>query len=265
MSKVAIIIGTYNRAELLRRTLHAYSKHPGLHLVIMDDGSTDNTLEVVKEFEHSNLNIEYCNLGEKKEYRDSASFLNIGIKYALHEIEADYIFITHPEIIVGSTTIESAVNAALNKNTWVSCKGYYLTAEQQKQIDAVGIENDTLSVRNFGDFYKATSAEFTGNPDYLPANIEKTKVWQSWIFGGGSRSMWEYFGGLTEIKTWGSVDVDLLMRRKAAKMRTVTPNLLTDYVVHQNHDAPRDMQKCLQAVGIYSCKEEALKPNLLKK
>jgi len=48
-------------------------------------------------------------------------------------------------------------------------------------------------------------------------------------------------------------------------MKTVTPNLLTDYVVHQNHDAPRDMQKCLQAVGSYTCKEEALKPHLLKK
>ena len=265
MSKVAIIIGTYNRAELLRRSLHAYSKHPSLHLVIMDDGSTDNTLDVVKEFEHSNLHIEYCNLGDKKEYRDSASFLNIGIKYALHEIGADYIFITHPEIIVGSTTIESAVNAALNKNTWVSCKGYYLTAEQQKHIDAIGIENDTLSVRGLSDFYSAHSAEFTEDPDYLPANIEKSKVWQSWIFGGGSRAMWHYFGGLTEFKTWGSVDVDLLIRRKAAKMKTVTPGKDTDYVVHQNHDAPRDMQKCLQVVRSYSCKEEALKPHLLKK
>jgi len=265
MSKTAIIIGTYNRAELLRRSLHAYSKHSGLHLVIMDDGSTDNTLEVVKEFEHSNLHIEYCNLGEKTEYRDSASFLNIGIKYALHEIGADYIFITHPEIIVGSTTIENAVNASVNKNTWISCKGYYLTAEQQKQIETIDIDKSILNVRNFGNFYKATSAEFTGDPDYLPANIEKAKVWQSWIFGGGSRAMWQYFGGLTEFKTWGSVDVDLLMRRKAAKMKTVTPNLLTDYVVHQNHDAPRDMQKCLQAVGIYTCKETALKPHLLKK
>jgi GT2 family glycosyltransferase len=265
MSKVAIIIGTYNRAELLRRSLHAYSKHDGLHLMIMDDGSTDNTLDVVKEFEHSNLNIEYCNLGEKKEYRDSASFLNIGIKYALHEIGANYIFITHPEIIVGSTTIESAVNAAANKKTWVSCKGYYLTAEQQKQIETIDIGSNTLNIHKFLDFYSAPSAEFTGDPYYLPANIEKAKVWQSWIFGGGSRAMWQYFGGLTEFKTWGSVDVDLLMRRKAAKMRTVTPGKNTDYVVHQNHDAPRDMQKCLQAVRSYSCKEEALKPNLLKK
>ena len=262
----AIIIGTYNRGDLLIRSLHAYAKIGGITLVIMDDGSTDNTLDVIKEFANGDgLNIEYVNMGEKTGYRDSASFLNIGIKYALHVLKADHIFITHPEIIPGCTTIQSAVARAKNKNTWVSCKGYYLTPLHQdymqyyKTFDAIDLK---------GEFYlsKSPSAEHSGDPAYLPANIEKAKVWDSWIFAGGSRAMWEYFGGLTEFETWGSVDVDLLRRRHAAGMKTVTPQRFSDYVVHQNHDnnAQRDVAKCMAALIEYETKEQALKTELLK-
>lgn len=263
----AIIIGTYNRGDLLRRSLHAYAKTGNITLVIMDDGSTDNTLQVVKEFEQSPLlNIEYVNLGPKKGYRDSAAYLNIGIKYALHVLKADNIFITHPEIIVGRTTIQSAVKQAKDKKTWVSCKGYYLTERHQifmqkwyKTFNAINLKNDF-------DLKLSHSPEHSGDPAYFPANIEKAKVWDSWIFAGGSRAMWQYFGGLTEFETWGSVDVDLLRRRHAAGMKTVTPQKFSDYVVHQNHDnnTQRDVAKCMAALIDYETKEQALKPELLK-
>lgn len=263
----SIIIGTYNRGDLLRRSLYAYAKIGDITLVIMDDGSTDNTLDVVKEFANvDGLNIEYVNLGEKTGYRDSASFLNIGIKYALHVLKADHIFITHPEIIPGRTTIQNAVAKAKDKNTWVSCKGYYLNQLQQSVIDNIVEKWNTTFIRKLPNFYDTPSAEHSGDPAYLPINIEKAKVWDSWIFAGGSRSMWEYFGGLTEFETWGSVDVDLLRRRRSAGMKTVTPQRFSDYVVHQNHDnnAQRDVSKCMSALIEYETKEQALKPELLK-
>ena len=263
--KIAVVIGTYNRGDLLRRSLHAYAKTGGLSLVIIDDGSTDGTLDVVKEFENSDLDIHYTYLGDKQGYRDSASFLNKGISFAIYELQATHIFVTHPEIIIGKTTIESAVKEAVDSTTWISCKGYYLTAEQQAQIDLVDWKDSLLNVRQLPEFYAAPSAEFTGNKDYLPAGVESILTWDSWIFGGGSRDMWLYFGGLTEFETWGSVDVDLLMRRTIAEIKTITPNEFTDYVVHQNHDAPRDMNACMAALKTYTIKEEALKPHLLSK
>lgn len=264
-SKVAIVIGTYNRGHLLRRSLTAYAKYKGLSIIIIDDGSDDNTLDVVKEFESSDLDLHYNYLGDKQGYRDSASFLNKGISFALYELNAYHIFVTHPEIIPGATTITSAVDVATDSTTWVSCKGYYLTPEQQAVIDSVDWQNDLTNVRQLPNFYDAPSAEFTGNKDYLPAGVESIEVWDSWIFGGGSRNMWLYFGGLTEFETWGSVDVDLLMRRTIAEIKTITPNESSDYVVHQNHDAPRDMNACMAALKEYTVKEEALKPHLLYK
>ena len=51
---ISIIIPTYNRSDTLRQTLHGYLKQTSLalikELVIVDDGSTDDTRSVVKDF-----------------------------------------------------------------------------------------------------------------------------------------------------------------------------------------------------------------------
>lgn len=257
MTNTAIIIGTYNRAHLLRRSLLHYHD---VDIYVMDDGSTDNTKQLCAPYD----NIRHIYLGHKIGWRDSASFLNVGITSCL-KAGYEFIFITHPEIIPGKTTIESARALATDKETWVSCKGYYLNPEQQSLLQ------DDAQVKNLPNFYgQGRSAEFLGNKQYLPENIEKIDVWHSWIFGGGSADMWRYFGGLTPFENWGSVDVDLLNRRHIAGMKTVTPNKDTDIVIHQNHDdpninvpTPRDMKECMKKLPRYSCKEDALKPQLL--
>src|SRR5438045_739599 len=125
MTDTAVIIGTYNRAHLLRRSLLHYPYDVDIY--IYDDGSTDDTQDIVI---NSYKSIHYTFLGEKTGWRDSASYLNEGIKRALRE-GYKYIFITHPEIIPGKTTIQSAKELATDKETWISAKGYYLSPDQQ--------------------------------------------------------------------------------------------------------------------------------------
>jgi hypothetical protein len=241
-----------------------YERIAPLQLVVFDDGSTDPTQLFCMS---TNVPVHYFRLGDKTGYRDSASYLNRGIKYALDELRCDYIFITHPEIIIGPTTISDAVTAATDDKTWVSCKGYYLTPLQQKWVRFTAERHNCFTVRQSPNLYgSAQSAEFTGNPDYTPEAIEAAPVWHSWIFAGGSAAMWRRFGGLTPFETWGSVDVDLLNRRNIGGIRTVTPQALSSYVVHQNHDdnAQRDMAKCMAALPVYTSPEQAFKPELLQ-
>lgn len=260
---IAVIIGTYNRGHLLRRALQAYEKIKDLTLIVYDDGSRDGTDKLIMDYTGKSV---YTFMGENQGWRDSASYLNQGIMFAIHKMKKEYIFITHPEIIIGETTIEDSIALAKDDNTWVNCKGYYLSPEQQANIDSVKWYNDLLEVRKLPNFYGNTqSPEFEGRTDYLPEGIEKHEVWHSWIFGGGHRDMWLRFGGLTEFKTWGSVDMDLQMRRMVGGIHTITPNNPSAYVVHQNHDeiAQRDMTAAMAALLPYHRKEECFKPHLL--
>ena len=258
----AVVMGTYNRGHLLMQSLWHYVRtmEAGDCLVIIDDGSTDNTEDVVKWYAEGmkaeasgihglgmNCDIFYFRLEkEPGTWRDSAEFLNMGISFALNALRCQNVFITHPEIIPGEKTLHQAkhlANMQSDRRVWVSAKGYYLTMEQQAYLMAnweeMGANHDLLKVRDIPGFYVHPGAPIEGPAaDYVHTAMDKHKVWQSWIWGGGNRMMWSYLGGVNESKFWGVVDVDLLNRRNALNMLTVTPSDDTAMVVHQNHDDP---------------------------
>jgi glycosyltransferase involved in cell wall biosynthesis len=60
---VSIILPTYNRAELLRRSINSVLKqtYPKWELIIWDDGSTDNTEEIVRSYKNPKIKYYYDN------------------------------------------------------------------------------------------------------------------------------------------------------------------------------------------------------------
>ena len=255
--KVVVVLGTYNRGQLLYNSLKAYEKYGEmcatnyhLGLVVIDDGSTDSTIQICA---CCKVPIHYIKLTDKKngEWRDSASFLNHGIKYALHQLEADYVFITHPEIIPGEKTISRLKELATNNNTWVNAKCYFLSREQQWGLSKVDWQDNLLNVRKLSNFYGSKDSPVLGYNEFDHENVDKALVWHSWVFGGGSREFWFRFGGLTPFNTWGSVDMDLLNRRQRGNIMTLTPHEDDAIVVHQNHDdevAIKDMDMSITEV-----------------
>lgn len=60
-NEITIIMPAYNVAELLPATLDSILKqtYPNWHLIVVNDGSTDNTLEILKEYSSKYENIQY--------------------------------------------------------------------------------------------------------------------------------------------------------------------------------------------------------------
>jgi len=78
MPKVSVIIPTYNRADLLPRAIQSVinQTYKDWELLIVDDGSTDNTKEVVEKFVKKDPRIKYF----YKENGGQGSARNLGIK-----------------------------------------------------------------------------------------------------------------------------------------------------------------------------------------
>lgn len=76
---LSIIIPAYNEESKIARCINSLIKqnYPELRIVIVDDGSTDNTQNISKEFSLKHKNIRYV----RKKNAGKASALNFGLKY----------------------------------------------------------------------------------------------------------------------------------------------------------------------------------------
>lgn len=77
--KVSVIIPTHNRAHLIGRSIQSVlnQTYQDFEIIVVDDGSTDNTREVIKEFQRKDKRINYTKHDKNK---GGSAARNTGIK-----------------------------------------------------------------------------------------------------------------------------------------------------------------------------------------
>jgi glycosyltransferase involved in cell wall biosynthesis len=78
---VSVIIPTYNRENLIGRAIYSVLKqtYQDFEIIVIDDDSTDNTREVIKEFQRKDKRIKYIKHGKNK---GGSAARNTGIREA---------------------------------------------------------------------------------------------------------------------------------------------------------------------------------------
>ena len=97
MKKVAAIVVTYNRKELLRECLQALLAQtiPDLDILLIDNASTDGTKEYITDIVEENPSIRYMNTGSNL---GGAGGFHCGLKKA-YERGYDYMWIMDDDTI----------------------------------------------------------------------------------------------------------------------------------------------------------------------
>lgn len=79
---ISVVTGTLNRREFLPRLIgNTVETSEKIELVLVDGGSTDGTLDYIKELNHSRIKL--IEVGERSSY---PHFMNLGIKESTHDI-----------------------------------------------------------------------------------------------------------------------------------------------------------------------------------
>lgn len=246
-----VVFGTYNRAHLMRQSMYAYSESLTGEdcVVVLDDGSTDDTLEVCEQYSNTagGMDVFYFRLQDKQpgEWRDSAAFLNMGISFAIHALNAQRVIPTHPEIVPGIQTF-NAINAAPKEIDFVMFRGYYLPVELQLRYEAfMNVAKAGLLMKDWSiQQFKALCPDWYdyGDPnhDFHPNNLERDeRAFDSWIFCAATSETWKRFKGMPESSKWGTVDMAFMKQRYEFGFTTATPNEVDAWVLHENHDDPK--------------------------
>jgi len=123
MEKVSVIIPTYNCAEYLSKAVSSVlaQTYPNIEIIVVDDGSTDNTREIVSVFQSGNLRYFY------KENGGPGSARN----YALKKAGGEIITFLDADDYYAPNNIEIKVKTLIENQpvTWLFSDVYFVTTE----------------------------------------------------------------------------------------------------------------------------------------
>lgn len=102
-SLVSVILPAYNEQKRIRKTLDSIleNDYPNFEVIVVDDGSTDSTPAICKDYERKSL-IKYL---RKAERAGKPSALNYGLKFA----KGEYIIHCDAEVVVYRNTIREGL------------------------------------------------------------------------------------------------------------------------------------------------------------
>ena len=88
----SIIIPTYNRAHVLAKAIESVinQRYTNWELIIIDDGSNDNTREVVQQFNDPRINYVYQENTERSQARNNGIKLAKGLYICFLDSDDEY-------------------------------------------------------------------------------------------------------------------------------------------------------------------------------
>jgi glycosyltransferase involved in cell wall biosynthesis len=138
LPRVSIIIPTYNRSKLLPEAIESAlaQTYPNVEIIVVDDGSTDNTAEVVAQYAGKVTYVKQAN-------QDVAAARNTGIRAA----SGEYLTFLDDDDLMMPTKIVRQVQvlASQPEVALVHCRFYYAN-EDGEPVYRVGVlpEGDVL-------------------------------------------------------------------------------------------------------------------------
>ena len=117
MTKISIITPTYNRSLLIPRMINSVlnQSYQSWELIIIDDGSSDNTREIVEAFDDNRIKYYYT------ENSGAADSRNVGVKYA----QSEYIIFLDSDDEVKSHWL-GTLSSKIGMESSIVCCGYEL-------------------------------------------------------------------------------------------------------------------------------------------
>ena len=120
--KVSVVMPTYNGSKFIRRAIESIlsQTHANFEFIIVDDGSTDNTAEIIHSFNDDR--IKYIH----QENKGPASAYNVGFK----STSTDFIFIMDHDDYSYPTRIEKQLEYAKENKLGV-CGSFYIIENEE--------------------------------------------------------------------------------------------------------------------------------------
>jgi glycosyltransferase involved in cell wall biosynthesis len=139
--KISIVTPSYNQGHFIEETIRSVllQNYPNLEYIIIDGGSTDNTIDVIKKYES------WITYWESKKDKGQSNALNIGFSKSTGDI---LNWLCSDDIYMPSAFFEIAAYMQLDFPLWIIGKAYTINSASKK----IKINNNNLKEINLNTF-----------------------------------------------------------------------------------------------------------------
>jgi len=245
--KISVIVSTYNKREWLEKVLCGYTvqDHRDFELVIADDGSTEDTREMILAFSReSDFPIRHLWHPDKGYQR--STILNAAILAS----RGDYLIFSDGDCIPRSDFVRAHRELA-TPGRFLSGGSVYLSMPVSEAITLTDVESGRFAdarwlteqgqalgrhrLRLVARDWRAGVLDVltTTNPTW---NLNNASTWREWIFAANGMEAEMQYGGAD--RALGSRLENLGLRGKRARFRAV--------LLHLDHDRPYKTRESIQ-------------------
>lgn len=172
-SFISIIIPLYNKEKYIINTLNSIKNqtYKNYEIIIIDDGSTDNSIKIINNYSKINPNINFKIIRQSNNGVSSAR--NKGIKNAIGE----YIFFIDGDDIIDKNCLKKLVENIQKNNVDMVVCGYKILRDGEiiEKSDDVEI-NKYISKHFLMKLIKRDICIYMGNALYKRTIIEKNNI-----------------------------------------------------------------------------------------
>lgn len=142
---VSVIIPTYNRAQLLPEAIESVQvqTHTNLEIIVVDDCSSDNTEEVVRELMKDDSRIKYYRLSKKGN-------ANVARNYGVEKSEGEFLSFLDSDDVYLSNKIEDQLHLiCCNEYDFVIGQSYAYSENLKKRGDKWSYLDKQVNPENY--------------------------------------------------------------------------------------------------------------------
>lgn len=219
---LSIIIPTFNRKKLLEKTLMyiCNQKNVNMHeveIIVVDDGSNDNSDEVVNKYKAENANIKYVYIPRQAAESNRSKVRNIGISQAVGK----YITFIDCGVVIPERFVENVLNIYDELKEAAAIFHYTLGVNVDVNSEEAKVINE-LSTQNFSSIVKQLEKSYewadTREELFDSVNGKLSRLPAPWTLGWSlvitvPKKYVDYINGFDEsFVGWGSEDIDFCYR-----------------------------------------------------
>ncbi len=125
-SLISVIIPLYNKEKSIRATIESVldQSYKSFELIVVDDGSTDTSVDIVKSFDDSRLFL------YQKENGGVSSARNYGVKHA----NGDWIVFLDADDLLLDNALDVLLDLAISKRQKIACANFYINENRAENL-----------------------------------------------------------------------------------------------------------------------------------